>query len=183
MVSFLRIVSFCACCSFASFSSPVFANEDVLELPAEEILAHPEVQGALKAIDAWLEGVRIYERIPGVSAGIVVDQDLIWSNGYGYANLETKRPADADTIYSICSISKLFTSIATMQLRDAGKLRLRDSIGDHLDWFDITQAYDLSGPITIESVLTHSSGLPRESEIPYWIGPDFPFPTRENFAG
>ncbi len=66
-----------------------------------------------------------------------------------------------------------------MQLRDANKLKLRDSVGDHLDWFDITQAYEKSGPITIESLLTHSSGLPRESDFPYWGGPDFPFPTRE----
>jgi CubicO group peptidase (beta-lactamase class C family) len=66
-----------------------------------------------------------------------------------------------------------------MQLRDAGKLTLRDPVGDHLDWFTITQAYDDSGPITIESLLTHSSGLPREADFPYWGGPGFPFPTRQ----
>ena len=41
----------------------------------------------------------------------------------------------ADTIYSICSISKLFTSVAVMQQRDAGKLRLDDPVGRHLSWF------------------------------------------------
>src|SRR5210317_1135514 len=66
-----------------------------------------------------------------------------------------------------------------MQLRDADKLTLWDSVGKHLDWFDIAQEYDGSGPITIESLLTHSSGLPRESDFPYWNGPDFPFPTRQ----
>jgi CubicO group peptidase (beta-lactamase class C family) len=66
-----------------------------------------------------------------------------------------------------------------MQLRDAGKLRLGDSVNQHLDWFNIEQAHAGSGPITIESLLTHSSGLPRESDFPYWNGPDFPFPTRE----
>jgi len=116
---------------------------------------------------------------PSMHVGIVRDQDLIWDNGYGYSNLETKRAADADTLYSICSISKLFTSIGIMQLRDASKLTLRDSVGEHLDWFDITQIHDDSGPITIESLLTHSSGLPRESDFPYWNGPDFPFPTRQ----
>jgi CubicO group peptidase (beta-lactamase class C family) len=52
-------------------------------------------------------------------------------------------------------------------------------VSDHLDWFDIAQAHEGSGPITIESLLTHSSGLPRESDYPYWNGPDFPFPTRD----
>jgi CubicO group peptidase (beta-lactamase class C family) len=174
-----RIVSFIACCSFAVHSNLVFADEEIQEPTIEEILAHPEVKGALGAIDAWVEGVRTYERIPGVSVGIVRDQNLIWHNGYGYSNLENKRPADADTLYSICSISKLFTSISIMQLRDANRLTLRDSVGDHLDWFDITQAHEKSGPITIESLLTHSSGLPRESDFPYWAGPDFPFPTRQ----
>ena len=174
-----RIVLFIACCSVAVHSNLVFADEKSQEPTTEEILAHPEVKGALAAIDAWVAGVRTYDRIPGVSVGIVRDQDLIWNSGYGYSNLETKRPADADTLYSICSISKLFTSIAMMQLRDADKLTLRDSVGDHLDWFDITQAHEDSGPITIESLLTHSSGLPRESDFPYWGGPDFPFPTRQ----
>ena len=99
--------------------------------------------------------------------------------GYGYGNLETERPVDADTLYSICSISKLFTAISIMQLRDENKLSLRDPVSDHLDWFDIAQTYEGSGPVNIEGLLTHSSGLPRESDFPYWIGPDFPFPTRE----
>jgi CubicO group peptidase (beta-lactamase class C family) len=144
----------------------------------EQVLAHPDVLGAIAIIDAYLQGVQTYEKVPGISAGIVHDQDLIWQHGYGYSNLETKRPADADTLYSICSISKLFTAIGIMQLRDAGQLNLRDSVGDHLDWFNIQQAHEGSGPATIESLLTHSSGLPRESDYPYWNGPDFPFPTR-----
>jgi len=178
-LKFSHLVLVIACSSFAVHSNLVVAAEETWQPTTDEILAHPEVKGALGAIDAWVEGVRTYDRIPGVSVGIVRDQDLIWSSGYGYSNLETKRPADADTLYSICSISKLFTSIGIMQLRDADKLTLGDSVGDHLDWFNITQSFDDSGPITIESLLTHSSGLPRESDFPYWGGPDFPFPTRQ----
>ena len=174
-----RMVFFIACCCFAIHSNPLFADEEIRQPTTDEILAHPEVKGALGAIDAWLEGVRTYDRVPGISVGIVRDQDLIWAKGYGYSNLETERPADADTLYSICSMSKLFTSISIMQLRDADKLSLRDSVGDHLDWFNISQTYQDSGSITIESLLTHSSGLPRESDFPYWAGPDFPFPTRQ----
>ena len=143
-----------------------------------QLLAHPEIQGAIAAIDAYVQGVQTYDKIPGISVGIVYDQDLLWQSGYGYSNVQAMRPADADTLYSICSISKLFTAISIMQLRDAGELTLRDAVGDHLDWFNIEQAHDGSGPATIESLLTHSSGLPRESDFPYWNGPDYPFPTR-----
>jgi CubicO group peptidase (beta-lactamase class C family) len=155
------------------------AASEKAELTAEQLRAHPEVKGALAAIDAWVDGVRTFERVPGISAGIVIDQDLVWDRGYGFSNLEAERPADADTIYSICSISKLFTSMGVMQLRDAGKLRLSDPVASHLPWYDIEETFEAAGPATIESLLTHSSGLPRESDFPYWNGPDFPFPTRE----
>ena len=142
-------------------------------------VTHPEIQGALSAIDAWIAGVHLFERVPGISVGIVLDQELIWENGYGVSNLETRRAADALTIYSICSISKLFTSIGVLQLRDSGQLRLDDEVSRHLEWFDIEETFQTQGPATIESLLTHSSGLPRESDFPYWNGPDFPFPTRD----
>ena len=155
---------------------PAFAEDE--PPTTEQLLAHPEVLGAIAAIDAYVQGVQRYDKVPGISVGIVYDQDMLWQSGYGYSNLETKRPADGDTLYSICSISKLFTAIGIMQLRDAGKLALHDPVGDHLDWFNIEQAHVDGGTATVESLLTHSSGLPRESDFPYWNGPDYPFPTR-----
>lgn len=157
-------------------ASPALAEDE--PLTREQLLAHPDVAGAIAVIDAYVQGVQRYENVPGISVGIVRDQDLLWQGSYGYANVEAKRPADADTLYSICSISKLFTAIGIMQLRDAGELTLRDPVGDHLDWFNIAQAHEDGGPATIEGLLTHSSGLPRESDYPYWVGPEFPFPTR-----
>jgi CubicO group peptidase (beta-lactamase class C family) len=66
-----------------------------------------------------------------------------------------------------------------MKLYDEGRIRLDDQVGDLLPWYDLEQKYPESGPITIRSLLTHSSGLPRESAHPYWTGPDFPFPTSQ----
>jgi CubicO group peptidase (beta-lactamase class C family) len=142
---------------------------------------HPEIQGALLAIDAWLDGEQAFRRIPGMSVGVVLDQELIWKKGYGYSNVEGEVPADENTIYSICSISKLFTSIGVMQLRDQGKLRLKDPVADHLDWYDLPQVHD-GGPVTIEGILTHSSGLPREADFVYWNEPDFAFPRRDSLV-
>ena len=145
--------------------------------PTNVLLRHPEVQGALAIIDAWIKSVRAYKGIPGISFGVIVDQEVLYKKGYGYANLGDKIPADSDTIYSICSISKLFTSIAVMQMRDAGKLSLRDPVEKHLPWFKISQQHASAGPARILGLLTHSSGLPRESDFPYWAA-DFPFPSR-----
>jgi len=138
----------------------------------------PDLSNAFRVIDTWLEAQRDYDRLPGISAAVVEDQKIIWSNGYGQADIETSVRADTATIYSICSISKLFTSVAIMQLRDTGKLNLNDKVADHLPWFDLQQQWEDSGPITIRALLTHSSGLPRESDYPYWTGPDFAFPSQ-----
>ncbi|WP_029037909.1 serine hydrolase [Salinimicrobium xinjiangense] len=134
---------------------------------------------AFHLIDTWLEAQVQYDNIPGLSVAIVKDQELIWSKAYGHSYVEQRVAATPKTIYSICSISKLFTSIAIMNLYEEGKLRLDDPVSEHLSGFNIQQKYEQSGPITIRSILTHSSGLPRESDTPYWTGPDFPFPSRE----
>lgn len=147
------------------------------ELAPHSITGHPEMKGAIAIVDAWIDGLQSYRNVPGVSVGFVVDQELIYSKGFGYSNLRRKVPANADTLYSVCSISKLFTSIGIMQMRDAGKLSLRDPVSDHLDWFNIKLGHQNSGPTRIQGLLTHSSGLPRESDFPYWSDPKFPFPT------
>jgi CubicO group peptidase (beta-lactamase class C family) len=137
------------------------------------------VAEALAAARTWLEAERAYEQIPAVSAAIVHDQELLWSGAFGMAHPDRQVPATATTVYSICSISKLFTSVALMQLRDRGLVDLRDPVSKYLPWFQLHQQYAGSAPITVEGILTHSAGLPRESDQPYWSAPDFPFPTRE----
>lgn len=139
----------------------------------------PKVAAALEVARVWLEAQRDFDQIPGLSAAIVHDQDVLWAGGFGYADLARKAPAGPDTMYSICSISKLFTSIAVMQQRDAGRLRLDDPVKKHLPWFDIQVTSPESGDVTVEGLLTHASGLPRESNQGYWTGPDFAFPSRE----
>jgi len=69
-----------------------------------------------------------------------------------------------------------------MQLRDAGKLRLDDPVSKHLSWFNIKRTYPDAGEVTIEGLLTHASGLPREADYPYWSGPDFSFPTHDEIV-
>lgn len=148
------------------------------ESSAVQLSENPEIKGAIAVVDAWVDGVRAYADVPGISVGVVADQDLLFAKGYGLANRRRKVPADEDTIYSICSISKLFTSISVMQMRDAGKLALRDPVRRHLPWFAIEQHHQGAGPARIHGLLTHSSGLPREVDFPYWVNTDFPFPDR-----
>src|SRR5271154_1607721 len=133
----------------------------------------PDVLGAERLFSAWLEGQIAYRGIPGVAVGVVSDQDLIWSKGFGFANLQAKLPMTASTKFRIASNSKLFTAIAIMQLREDGKLRLDDPVVKYLPWFKAKPGGDDDGPITIEQLLSHSSGLQREAGD-HWVSYEFP---------
>jgi len=132
---------------------------------------------AFAVVDAYLDSVQAYHHIPALSAGIVLGDNLAWSKGYGTIDLQHTVPASPQTIYSICSISKLFTSIALMQQVEAGKVQLDAPLTAYLPWATFKPPTSDTGPITLRGLLTHSAGLPRESDSAYWTGPDFPFPT------
>jgi len=139
-----------------------------------------DYEHSFRLLEQWLDAQVDYDRLPGLSVGVVKDQELIWSKGFGKSDVAKNIAADPSTIYSICSISKLFTAVAIMQLRDEGKLRLDDEVSKYLPWFTIKQQFADSGPITLRTLLTHSSGLPREADFPYWT--DENFPTQEQIV-
>jgi CubicO group peptidase (beta-lactamase class C family) len=144
--------------------------------PAANVAEDPDVQGAERLFSAWLEGQIAYRGLPGVVVGVVADQKLIWSKGFGYANLAARLPMTPATKFRMASNSKLFTAVAIMQLREDGKLGLDDPVVKHLPWFKAAPAGDDDGPITIEELLSHSSGLQREAGD-HWVS--YRFPTRE----
>ena len=134
---------------------------------------------AIALVEVWLKAMQSYDELPGISAIAVNDQEVVWEGAFGEANPEKNLPMQPNTICSVCSISKLFTSIAIMDLYEEGKLRLDDKVQDVLPDYDLPQQYELSGPITIRNLLTHSSGLPRENAWSHWTEDDVPFPTKE----
>tara|TARA_B100000575_G_C23109000_1_gene640418 strand:- start:317 stop:1795 length:1479 start_codon:yes stop_codon:yes gene_type:complete len=130
-----------------------------------------------KMVEVWLESEIDYNNIPGLSVAIINKDKIDWSRAIG--NDKNKEKVTIKSLFSICSISKLFTSIGIMQLVNEGKINLDDPIKKHLPFFDLVQSYPKSAPITIRNVLTHSSGLPRESNQPYWSNIDLSFPTKK----
>ena len=111
---------------------------------------------------------------------MVADQDLVWSAGFGVADTAAKLPMTPQTKFRMASHSKLFTATAVMQLREQGKLRLDDPVSKYLPWFQVKAADPDDPPITIEELLTHSSGLPREAGS-HWT--TFDFPTTDELRG
>ena len=138
------------------------------------VTSHPEVADALTLLDLWIEEQRLYHQIPGIAIGIVYDQELIWSRGYGFSDIESQTPMTPETLLRIGSVTKVFTATAIMQLRDQGKLSLQDPVTRHLPGFEIENAFPDAPEITIWHLLPHPSGLPREAAFPYWTDHEFP---------
>ena len=141
-----------------------------------DVANDPDVLAAQRLFSVWMEGQLAYRGLPGAAVGVVSDQQLVWSKGFGFADVKSRLPMTAATKFRIASHSKLFNAIAIMQLREEGKLRLDDPVSKYLPWFKAKPAGDDDGVITVEQLLTHSSGLPREAGD-HWT--TYEFPTRE----
>jgi CubicO group peptidase (beta-lactamase class C family) len=126
----------------------------------------------VNTINYELEKIKSQERIPGMSISLLIDRKVIWSKGFGYANLEKKTPATPRTIYAIGSITKLFTAIMLMQLRESKKLNLDDSVTKYLD--DPQDKIFGPNPPTIGNLATHVAGLPMDGPREYWSTLKFP---------
>ena len=152
---------------------------DVAEYNPENInFYEKEYSEAFQLIDYWLEAQKDYEKLPGLTAIVTNKDETKWTGSFGLS--DGVEPMKVQNTFSICSISKLFTAVAIMQLVEDGKINLDDPIQKVLPWFDINNDFKDAPELTIKSILSHSSGLPRESNHPYWSWPDFPFPTKQD---
>ena len=95
--------------------------------PPATATPEPLVQ-TLGAFEVELEVVRQELKIPGMSAAIVRDGQLIWARGFGYADVENQIPAGPDTPYHLASVTKPFAAVIIMQLVQEGKLSLDDPV-------------------------------------------------------
>lgn len=107
----------------------------------------------VRKIDALFKRWDNWQR-PGCAIAVVRNDSVIYSRGYGMANLEYDVPISPSTIFHVASVSKQFTSYAIVLLERQNKLRLDDDIRKHLPWFP-----DLQRKITIRHLLTHTSGI------------------------
>ena len=87
-----------------------------------------------KFADQFFNRPKIKEKLTGAAFVVVKDDQVLFKKGYGYADLEKKRPVDPDsTVFRIASISKIFTSTAAMQLVEQNKLDLNKDIQEYLN--------------------------------------------------
>lgn len=113
--------------------------------------------------------------LPGLAAGIVRDQALAWSAGFGFADIATERRPDERTLYRVGSITKTFTATVLMQLRDEDRLSLDDPLVRHIPEFGAVRCrYGTVEDVTLKRLLTHRSGLMGEPPLSHWETLQFP---------
>ena len=116
-----------------------------------------------------VDELRDSQDVPGISAVIIRGNDVIFAGGSGMADLSTKEAMTVDTVLYVGSLSKVFTAILTLNLVEADKLSLVDTV-DNI----AVGAPDGPVAISVSHILTHASGIPREGDFDYWFTADFP---------
>jgi CubicO group peptidase (beta-lactamase class C family) len=145
-------------------------NRLVFALAAFSALWLPPLGGSSRSGSATLPGWNAVEQVfhqqikaAGIVGGsilVVRDGTVVATATDGYQDLEAKRPVDADTIYHWASITKTFTGIGIMQLRDRGLLSLDDPIVKYVPEFSrVHNPFGEIAQVTIRHMMTHSSGL------------------------
>ena len=149
---------------FAPMSpAPTFADPD----------RRAKLMAALPALDKVLEQERVAQGVQGVAVGVVIDGELAYAKGLGVIDPTTKAVGDADTVFRIGSISKSFTGLALLSLRDDGVLGLDDPLARWIPDANklIYPARD-DRPITLRQLAQHTSGLPRDGTFDMEANPD-----------
>ncbi|BBB90518.1 MAG TPA: serine hydrolase [Methylomusa anaerophila] len=110
------------------------------------------------ALDNKLLSIMTEHKIVGLAAAVFQGDKIVWSSGYGWADLKTPRQAGAETIFRVASISKMITATALMQLYDQGKFALDDDISRYLGYQVRNPGYP-DVKITFRHLLTHTSSI------------------------
>ncbi|MFS1512187.1 cyclic peptide export ABC transporter [Chengkuizengella sp. SCS-71B] len=105
--------------------------------------------------------------IPGLSVVIVKEDETVYQQGFGYADVENHIPVNESTLFELGSTSKAFTGLAILQLEEQGLINLEDFVTEYIPWL----SFDYEGQdedITLKQFLYHTSGIPFQSikEIP-----------------
>src|SRR5438477_512103 len=133
----------------------------ILLVSAGEQQQDDKFQNAYRLIDSYIAQRMKAEQVPGLSVAITDRQKLLRVSSYGFADVKTKVPITADSLFEIGSISKSFTAVSLLQLREEGKFDPQQPVTKYLPWFSIHSKYP---PITGHDVMSHTAGLPRDRD-------------------
>jgi len=110
------------------------------------------------ALDNFFTGLMDKYKFVGIGACLIKDDRIAWAGNYGYANMETGKMINKESIFQLSSLSKTITAFAVLQLYEEGKLDLDESIDPYLE-FKFRNPRFPEKQITFRMLLNHTSGL------------------------
>ncbi len=140
----------------------------VLYTFAPHVPATPKQVKDKAELEAYLNQLVASGNPPGLSVVVVKDNQVVYSDAFGYADGPRQIKATPDTVYHWWSMTKIPTAIAIMQLQEQGKLNIDDLVTEYLPWFEVNYPSPTSPSLTVRHLLQHSSGLP--DTVPAMIG-------------
>ena len=115
-------------------------------------------------VDKLFQDFASANHVPGAAWGIVIDGRLVHAGAAGYRDLETKSAPNADTVFRIASMTKSFTAMSILELRDEGKLSLDDPAEKYVPELASLKYPTTDSPkITVRHLLSHSEGFPEDN--------------------
>ena len=113
-------------------------------------------------------------QIPAISLVLVRGGEVLWQEGFGYADLAEHVQATPATLYRTGSLAKPFTGMAVLKLAEAGEIDIDQPLNGYLPEFTIRSRFDTIGnPITVRSLMCHHSGLPADLNKGMWSDQSF----------
>ena len=138
----------------SSYQSATFTDPDRIE----------KIKKLFPVIDSIYRKYAIANHFPGIAFGLVVDGKLVYSGNYGYTNIDKKIPVTSSSLFRIASMSKSFTAMAILKLRDEGKLNLDDPAYLYIPELKEAKYPTADAPhITIRHLMTHGAGFPEDN--------------------
>ncbi len=115
-------------------------------------------------VEAMFTDFALKNNIPGIAYGIVADGRLIYSGGAGYTNVANKTEVNTQSVFRMASMTKSFTAMAIVKLRDEGRLNLDNPASKYIPQMKSVKYLTTdAAPITIRNLLTHSAGFPEDN--------------------
>jgi CubicO group peptidase (beta-lactamase class C family) len=146
----------------------------ILVLPPSLLQAQRATLPDPAVLDSMSAAEYALDSVASITVGVIVQDSLVWTRSYGWADMERHIPATRQTVYRVGSITKPFTAVMLLQLLQRGTLSLADPVDRWLP-----QVHNISGlpagasPPTLLQLATMNGGLAREpkQEGPFWTGP------------
>ncbi len=125
------------------------------------------VAAVIASYQARIPGLMAQKHIPGLALALVDGDRVVWQQGFGSTDSDGRRPVTVDTIFSVQSMSKVFTATAVMQAVQSGRLDLDVPITTYVPGFTVHSAFEPHPEqrITLRMLLSHTAGFTHEAPL------------------